>query len=279
MFKKKILFIFSISFTIFIISWSFLDPHPVKAATYQTPTLFIHGYLGTKNSTNHLITASTKKANATKVLTATVSDTGQVTWSGKWKTSIKRPLIQVIFNDNQAPMATQITWLTNILQQLKSNYQIKNFQAVSHSAGSVLIYQTITTQTKLPKLTRWVTIAGPFDGVIGMNDQPHQNQLQKNGKPTILYPASEFYPSYQTLIDERHNLPKQLSILNVYGNLNDGTDSDGQVTNVSALSLGYLVKGHIKHYQTKLISGVGSDHSGLHNNQKVDKAVTKFLWR
>jgi hypothetical protein len=41
-------------------------------------------------------------------------------------------------------------------------------------------------QQKLPKINAYVAIAGHFDGIIGMGDQPHQIKLAANGYPSPL---------------------------------------------------------------------------------------------
>ena len=52
-----------------------------QASIGKTATLYLHGYSGGAGSTNTLIRHA-KQAGATKVLTATVSKNGKVSWLG-----------------------------------------------------------------------------------------------------------------------------------------------------------------------------------------------------
>lgn len=53
---------------------------------------------------------------------------------------------------------------------------------------------------------------------------------------------------------------------------------DGDVTNASAKSLKYLINGRAKSYQELMIRGRGGQHSALHNNSQVNKALIRFIW-
>ena len=117
-----------------------------------------------------------------------------------------------------------------------------------------------------------VDIAGHFNGILGMDDAPNRMKLKADGEPT------KINGHYRELLGLRHDKQlKTLEILNIYGDKNDGTHSDGDVSNASSKSLRYLVP-QVKSYQEKRIVGPQAQHSKLHDNPQVDKLLVKFLW-
>lgn len=83
--------------------------------------------------------------------------------------------------------------------------------------------------------------------------------------------------SYEKLLSLGDNYPQgQVEVLNIYGNT--GKESDERVTNLSSQSLAYLLKGHVKSYQVKGITGSNGQHSKLHETALVDKPLIAFLW-
>ncbi|CFO39109.1 cell surface hydrolase [Staphylococcus aureus] len=67
-------------------------------------------------------------------------------------------------------------------------------------------------------------------------------------------------------------------MLNIYGDIEDGTHSDNRVTNVSSKSLRYLVDGKVSSYEEFKVTGKKADHSELHDNTYVTDKMNQFLW-
>lgn len=127
-----------------------------------------------------------------------------------------------------------------------------------------------TNNSKFPKLQKEVALAGTFDGVIGWNQPANLQYNEQTGEAT---PATK---SYQKLKKLRHTYPTTARVLNIYGDLGDGTDS--QVDNKSSKALKYLVAGRAKSYQEQRITGTNAKHELLHRNPQVDAILIKFLW-
>lgn len=245
-----------------------------QASIGKTATLYLHGYSGGAGSTNTLIRHA-KQAGATKVLTATVSKNGKVSWLGT-PHHVRKPIVQVVFEDNRNPDAVKwADWLATVNRQLYQRYGVRNVNFVAHSMGNMAVmFYAIRNQDqqKLPKINAYVAIAGHFDGIIGLGDQPHQIKLAANGYPS---PLDE---NYAELARMRDRFPKGVKVLNIYGDLRDGSDSDGRVSNNSSRSLRYLVSPRAAGYREKEYSGRDAQHSALHENPKVAQAVDAFLW-
>lgn len=277
--KAWLLLIGCVSVLFFVGCSKHVTQHASKKVEQPVPTIFVHGLLGSHKSTDKMIAAAQKNGQAKKIMTINVQASGKLAVVGKYDHQVKRPIIQVNFENNEASIQTQTKWFTNVLHYLKVKQQVKRYNAVAHSAGNVTLVETeMTAQKAIPRLNRLVIIAGPFNGVIGMNDAANANQLQKNGKPKIIYPANEWYPSYTQLLAQRHHFPSNVKILNIYGDLEDGTHSDGMVTEQSELSINYLLRGLHDSIKNVKITGPNAAHSLLHDNQAVNNQLIKFLW-
>lgn len=271
---KFILAFFSVGLLFFFMP---VNAHAAKSTT--TPTIFLHGLQGTHKSTDQLISAA-EKDGAKKVLTINVQSDGSLQTIGKYSTKNKRPLIQINFENNATPISTQVNWLTTILQDMKKIDHIKKFNVVAHSAGNLTLFETMSktaNQNSMPKLNKYVDLAGPFNGVLGMGDSANQIKLGKDYKPSSFMAANSYYPSFQELMQDASSFPKNIKILCVYGNLNDGTNSDGLVSTQSVKSLNYLLRN--RHAKITNLQMNGLTHSGLHKSTRVDQKMIKFLWK
>ncbi len=248
-----------------------------KTTAQPVPTIFIHGLQGSHKSTDSMIAAAEKQKGAKKVLTINVAADGTLQVTGQYSKKVRRPLIQINFENNTASIATQTQWLMTILQDLKRNDGVKKYNVVAHSAGNITLFETVTAHHQtLPTLNKYVILAGPFNGVIGMNDEPNQNKLLAHDRPQTFYPANSWYPSYRQLLKDAQHFPKHVKILNIYSDLGDGTHSDGQVTVQSEQSVNYLLRG--RKVQLKNVKMTGLTHSGLHQSTRVNRLWIKFLW-
>lgn len=241
------------------------------------PTLFIHGYRSNYHAEQHMANAAVKAGVTKTIVRAEISKTGSVTLHGKLKASDHHPIVEINYQYSTNPdYYTNAQWAKNVVTKLQKTYNIKNFNFVGHSNGNLIIMyylRNYANDKKLPKVRKIVDIAGHYNGILRQNDEVNQMKLKSNGRPTYID------SDYRELLKLRSSLPKkQIAFLNIYGDLNNGTHSDGQVSNASTLSLKYLVSGRAKSYQVKKFTGKSAAHSSLHENKNVDKALIKFLW-
>lgn len=163
--------------------------------------------------------------------------------------------------------------------------------AVGHSMGAYAwVYYGMHwgADPNLPRLNKMVVLAGPYNGILDKghanqpkngalaglwDDAPHENSLDKNGRPKIIH------EEYNTLLARKNNFPINTQVLNIYGDLKDGTSSDGLVTVQSTRALRYLVSDRARSYQEFEVAGEGGQHSRLHiNNPVVNDKLTDYLW-
>ncbi|MCD8826590.1 alpha/beta hydrolase [Staphylococcus gallinarum] len=249
-----------------------------KFANKQVPTLFLHGYAGSVNSEKYMVQRAKAQGVSKNIITATVSRDGDdVVLRGKLSKKAKNPIVQVQFEDNkQGDYAKNAQWLKNVLVKLQHKYHFQHFNFVGHSMGNMTLSQYMLTygnDKSLPKLDKQVNIAGPFNGVLNMNEKVNEISVDSNGKPSRMNPP---YQEFRKL--KQVYKGKNIEVLNIYGDLEDGTHSDGSVSISSAKSLKYLLGDSPKSYKEKLFDGDDAQHSQLHENSEVADDLIQFLW-
>lgn len=255
--------------------------HATSTYSGGTPTVFVHGLQGTHGSTDTMISDLSKRyAGTQKVMTINVKPNGELQTTGNFQ-RVKHPLVQVNFLNNSASTTTNAHWLNKALTYLYQKKGVRNVNIVAHSAGNVAVYQALAAQAAhTPTTKKFVILAGPFDGVLSLNDTANKNKVNAKShyKPKIMYPANSYYPSYQQLMQLSTSFPKSVKVLNVYGNLGDGSNSDSLVTNASSLSVNYLLRHQKTPVQNKCFKSSKATHSGLHKSKTVDNWIANFLW-
>ncbi|MBU9790233.1 alpha/beta hydrolase [Lentilactobacillus sp. IMAU92037] len=257
----------------------------------NTPTLFVHGWSGTLRSEKEIVTSTEISGAATRRMIIRVRSNGRISVIGTIKPWMRNPIIMVRMDNNRAGEVQYAHWLKKVTKLLKKKYHVNQLNFVGHSMGAyaVIYYNLLNgNQKDLPRVNKICVIAGPYDGIMNnhksnqptsgplmqlWDDMPNQNKILPTGKPKIIH------PEYRMLYRLRKNFPHQTRVLNIYGNLGNGSNSDGVVTNASALSLGYILRDHVSFYQTFQAFGAKAQHSELHNNNlAVNKILTEFLW-
>lgn len=258
----------------------------------DTPTMFVHGWSGTIRSETNMVTAIERSGTATKRMIIHVTPTGQIKVQGTIKKWMRNPIILLVFDNNRAGEVKYTQWLTKVCKLLKSKYHVNNINFVGHSMGAyaVIYYNLLNgNSAKVPRVDKIVVMSGPYDGIINnrkrnqpltgplarlWDDLPNQNSLLPNGKPKIIH------PEYEQLLKLRNNMPNQARVINMYGNVGNGSNSDGVVTDASAKSLAYLIKDRVSSYGTVELTGPTAQHSQQHiDNLKVISVLEKFIWQ
>lgn len=248
-----------------------------KFVSNQTPTLFLHGYSGSANSEKFMVNEANDKGVTKNIIKAYVSQDGEVQLKGKWAKGATNPIVQIeLENNKQGYFDVNAKWIKNVLTTLQNEYNIKNFNFVGHSMGNLSFATYMLTygnDQSLPKLNKQVNIAGTYNGVLNMNENVNEISVDANGKPSRMNPP---YPELRKLQDIYKG--KHVEVLNIYGDLKDGTHSDGKVSNSSSKSLKYLLGNSPKSYHESKYEGPNAQHSQLHENSEVANEIIKFLW-
>ena len=121
-----------------------------------------------------------------------------------------------------------------------------------------------------PQVIKFVAIGAPFNDFLDTSETQSIQELLKNG-------PNEYSSRYQDYQNLAGNLDKKIQILLLVGQLNQNTFNDETVPTTSALSVNALLSQTNK-VSTQIFYGANAQHSQLHENKEVDKAVADFLW-
>ncbi|MDR7649909.1 alpha/beta hydrolase [Staphylococcus argenteus] len=242
------------------------------------PTLFLHGYGGSATSEKFMVKQAEKRGVTKDVITAYVSKDGEVTFKGKISKNAVNPIVKIeLENNKQGYLDKNAAWFKNVLTKLQSEYKFDKFNFVGHSMGNLTFAQYMMTygnNKSLPQLNKQVNIAGTFNGVLNMNEDVNEISVDKDGKPSRM---NQPYQQLRVLKDIYKG--KDIEVLNIYGDLKDGTHSDGRVSNSSSKSLKYLLGNSPKSYRESKYEGESAQHSQLHENENVANELIDFLWK
>lgn len=266
-----------------------------KTSGYEmstTPTIFMHGWSSSIRAEEPLVRTAAENRIATEEVVIHVTKNNKLKVQGKLRHKKNNPLILVQFDNNRVGEFRYARGLHRIVMYLQEKYDLKEFNVVGHSMGAYAwVYYALYwgADPDLPRLNKMVVLAGPYDGIINKghanqptngelaglwDDSPRANILRKNGKPKIIH------DEYKVLLKQRNGFPKNTRVLNIYGDLEDGTNSDGLVSVPSVRSLRYLVDDRAKSYEEYKVKGKQGQHSRLHiDNPAVSDKLTDYLWK
>lgn len=243
------------------------------------PTVFVHGLKGSPNSTKGMMHYfNNRYYGAAWVQTINIQPDGKLDVQGHYQW-VDHPLIQINFVNRNASIPQDNIWLAKALHYIKVKDGVKRYYAVGHSAGCVTLLQTeMLYRKKLPIMEKFVSVAGCYNGSIGENDKPNAVKLNDQYRPDHWYPINSQYPAYKTLVHEAKYFPTDVEVLNIYGDVGDGSHSDGRVATQSALSLDYILRHQLMKVKNVRFTGPQYFHRGLRNSPDVYQCIGTFLW-
>lgn len=256
-------------------SWGWYRTQSAKKYIQSsTPTFFFHGWGSSRHAEKHMANAARRAGATNTIIWANVDRHGQVTFHGQITKNAINPIIEVNYADNKnADYHQDGQWAFNVLKAAKKQWRFKTMNLVGHSMGNMDIMYCLLDHPhskQIPQLKKQVALAGHFNGLTG---QPQaSSKLKANGQPT------KEITTYRELTKLRQTYPAGVNIMNIYGNKEDGTHSDGPVPNNSSKSLRYLVTPRAASYIEHEIKGPHAQHSKLHSNKQVDDYLINFLW-
>ena len=242
----------------------------------QTPVIYIHGFRGGDYTTNVMVNEALKQKKMDKFLRVTVDLFKNVTLEGTW-TDDENPIIQLIFKQKIVGVYAICYYLNYILPFLSKKYHFVKYNAVGHSLGAPSIIRTEMKSPKrkatFPHLQKVALIAGPFDGVMFLGDIPNVNYLNRRGRPLLMN------LSYISMLLNRRKFPEDISVLNLYGNVEDETNTDKFISVVSAKSIRYILAPIVRRFSEVEVRGEAAEHSLMHDNPLVLGIINRFIYK
>lgn len=190
----------------------------------------------------------------------------------------KNPIIKVNMQNNKLSTSEDQkggNYIKNVVRKLEQQQHYKTINFVGHSMGNLEIVNYIRDNvhnSQLPRVNHYVAIAGCFDGSMKSSVGKTVKVNSKTGKP------NKMTDQYKRLLPLRKTFPTNAAVLNIYGNVKDGSKSDEVCPVNSAKSLKYLVGKRAKSYKELGLSGKQAQHSHLHHNKTVNRALIRFIW-
>lgn len=238
---------------------------------FKVPTVFFHGYSGTKGSFASMMNRLSKNYGAHLGEILQVSPNGQVTVLQDFGLEAPKTLIQVIFADNKNNEWNQAQWISNTLDFL-ANQGFSKVNIVGHSMGGVSSLRYLLTFPPNKKITveKFASIGAPFDNFEVLASGETMEEVLQAG------PINQD-ARYVEFKEKLGNFPKTLPWLNLAGLLveNDPNQGDGTVPLSSSLAMTAAAKAQGISYTNEIFP---AQHSGLHESKEVDAALAKFLW-
>jgi len=242
----------------------------------QWPILYIHGFRGGDYTTQKMIESALQSSGKQQdeFLKANIDWKGKVTYEGAW-TADEHPIVQVVFKNKWVGSNQMAYWLAKLLFDLRLQHEFTTYDAIGHSLGAVaLVLVNLKEKMRpyMPRLKKLVLIAGPFNGIIGLGDLPNINRLKANGRPAFMS------PTYFRIFMNENSISDDLRVLNIYGNVDDHSNSDKYISVTSAKSISYILKPRVKEYTEYLIKGSNAEHSMLHDESEILSVVNGFIY-
>lgn len=240
----------------------------------QRPVLYVHGFRGGDYTTEKMVKSGLKYTGKSKFLKALINWRGQITYEGSW-TDDASPIIQVVFQNKWVGENQIAHWLTRLLIDLRKKYQFEEYDAVGHSLGAVSLVIVNLFEKRhsyMPKMHNLVLIAGPFNGVLGLNDLPNINRITAEGRPAFMS------PTYFRIYLNRNKISSRLKVLNIYGNVEDYSNSDKYVSVTSASSIAYVLRSRVREYYDMPVVGRKAEHSLMHDDSDILQKINLFVY-
>lgn len=240
----------------------------------QVPIIYFHGFRGGDYTTRVMVKQALKDKDSEQFLKVTADLLGNFKLEGTW-TGDRQPIVQVAFRQRIVGIYAIDYYLSFVLPFLAKRYHFKTYTAVAHSLACPCVIRTEMKHSRskqFPHLNKCAFVAGSFDGVTYLGDIPNVNVLNEKGRPTMMN------PHYLYLLWHRRRFNPNISVLNIYGNVLNKTNTDRFISVVSAKSIRYILAPQAHFYQEIEVRGEKwAEHSWMHDNPFVIGIIDKFI--
>ncbi|WP_085993479.1 alpha/beta fold hydrolase [Oceanobacillus senegalensis] len=240
-------------------------PNEAKSENnFGVPTVFVHGYKGTKNSFGSMLERFEDNGWGKKRFIYYVSSRGRLTDHYVNKEASNQTFVQIILRNNRASFSDSTEWLATVLRHLKDKYDIDTINLVGHSMGGLISmkYMMEYQSNDFPKVHRFVAIGSPFDGIYSQK----YFKINHDRAATDLKPHSL---AFQLL--HKGRIPREVEVLNI------GSTGDPISIPKSVKAIRKMV--HPSQLTEIIVQNDKLGHSELHESLQVDKMIHSFLWQ
>lgn len=236
-----------------------------------TPIVLVHGTHGTANSFNGMISRITATyGKSTDKVIILVKKDGTLEYQGTLSAKSKNPFIQIVFENNDAPIAQEAEWVDAVIKDIQKKYNVTQYNAIGHSNGGLALttYAEKLADDSSPTMEKLVVIGTPFNDL----------DADDNAATTDFVDVTNRTAELQQYITDSSNLDANLKVLSIAGDLESDSVSDGVVPVQSALASRLIFDSAVVEYSEQVVMGSNAQHSDLHENTTVDAIVAAFIY-
>ena len=224
------------------------------------PTIMIPGSGATQERFDSMIKTLNTMGKTHSVLKLTVSESGNISYSGQLSTNDTKPYIIIAFSNNTdgyANIKKQTQSLDIAMQALQNRYHFKQFNAVGHSNGGLnwTIYLEKYYNSQDFNIQTLVTLGSPYN--FEETNSSNRTQL------------------LQDLISNNTTIPQSLLVYNIAGS--QSYDDDYIVPLSSVESGKYVFQKVVKQYTQLTVTGDDAEHSDLPQNKEVIQLIVEKI--
>ena len=158
----------------------------------QVPTVFIHGYAGTRLSAGLMIKRFESYGWGQKSAVITIKADGTLAIKGD--PAVPGALIQVLFDSNRMSVMHQTNWLWRLMNCLNNHHSIEHVNVIAHSMGGVSVLNYLSkygSSNQVSHVDKVVTLGVPF------NDQEVGHASSTKSKSRFGF-ATFWFPAFPT---------------------------------------------------------------------------------
>lgn len=224
------------------------------------PTIMIPGSGATQERFDSMIKTLNTMGKTHSVLKLTVSESGNIFYSGQLSTNDTKPYIIIAFSNNTdgyANIKKQTQSLDIAMQALQNRYHFKQFNAIGHSNGGLnwTIYLEKYYNSQDFNIQTLVTLGSPYN--FEETNSSNRTQL------------------LQDLISNNTTIPQSLLVYNIAGS--QSYDDDYIVPLSSVESGKYVFQKVVKQYTQLTVTGDDAEHSDLPQNKEVIQLIVEKI--
>jgi len=245
--------------------------HPVAAitvgSTTRTPTVIL---LDAKTTVEqrHQFAAGIQRNNGNQsIISAHISNTGQIKFSGTFKTYDTRPCLQLQLPTKTASISQQATWLKIVLKRAQQQLKFRQFNLVTYGSGGLVATTYLQQTSKLPAPTHLIVIATPFNGT---------SLKQNSNQPTAVNPSNQT-TGLKELIAKQAAISPKIRVLLIAGKTKGDINGDGVIPVQSALAGQAIYRPIVEHYEQHIIHSWHASHTSLYSSWKLANYIQEFI--
>ncbi|WP_214845362.1 alpha/beta hydrolase [Exiguobacterium sp. S90] len=233
------------------------------------PTFMVHGLFGTERTFLPMIENFTEKKLADDGGRCDVDRTGKVTCKVK-DSSTGFPLVRIIFEDDEASLAQQQTWLEAAIAQYDKQQKatFTDIQLVGHSMGGVDVVEYTLNENLPYTIRKVVTLDAPIGGsnyaTLGLTLAP----FGTNTNSPAIQDLAENSKAIERLKARLETWPRDVLVYS-FG-------AKGGDFNLIPLDSSFTLEDYTDNIQTKSYK---YDHFTIHRREPVFREVRDFLFK